>query len=317
METINSYINNMFAALPQTEQIRKVKAGLLESMTDKYNELKQAGKSENEAVGIVISEFGNIDDLLKEMNISPISGTSTDEPTVWLSQQEAENYLTARKKNLLWTAIGVVLIMWGVIAMMLSAEFMAAEAVPVVLLLMFVAVAVTIFIVAGTQFEKYRYVEAGVSINPQTRKEYMDKQQIFQPSYTIALASGVFLCIFAVAAFLLISCMGENEDANGLLGVCVMLFLISVAVFMFIYIVGQKEGYEAILGTGEYRKENRESSKIVGIVASVVWPLTVVAFLIWGLAFNGFHIAWILFPVVGILFGGFAAISDEIWKKKN
>jgi len=32
-------------------------------MEDKYNELKNSGKTENEAIGIVISEFGCVENI--------------------------------------------------------------------------------------------------------------------------------------------------------------------------------------------------------------------------------------------------------------
>ena len=41
METIKNYLENVFAAMPQNEQVLKLKANLVESMEDKYNELKQ------------------------------------------------------------------------------------------------------------------------------------------------------------------------------------------------------------------------------------------------------------------------------------
>ncbi len=69
METIRIYIDNMFMALPKTEQVLKAKTDLLEMMEDKYTALKAEGKSENEAVGHVISEFGNIDELTSELGI--------------------------------------------------------------------------------------------------------------------------------------------------------------------------------------------------------------------------------------------------------
>ena len=69
METIKTYLNNLFAGYPKTNEILRAKEELLSNMEDKYNELKAEGKSENEAVGIVISEFGNIDELAKEWDI--------------------------------------------------------------------------------------------------------------------------------------------------------------------------------------------------------------------------------------------------------
>ena len=63
METIKNYLENMFLHLPVTPEVLRAKAELAQMMEDKYNELKAEGKSENEAVGIVISEFGNLNEL--------------------------------------------------------------------------------------------------------------------------------------------------------------------------------------------------------------------------------------------------------------
>lgn len=69
MNSIISYLDNVFANLPKTSEMEKLKLEMLSNMEDKYYELKEAGKSENEAIGIVISEFGNIDELLSELDI--------------------------------------------------------------------------------------------------------------------------------------------------------------------------------------------------------------------------------------------------------
>ena len=63
METIMSYIDNLFRSYPDTPQVRRAREELLGIMEDKYNELKAGGKSENEAIGIVISEFGSMDEI--------------------------------------------------------------------------------------------------------------------------------------------------------------------------------------------------------------------------------------------------------------
>ena len=57
METIKSYLETMFANMPDTPEVIRAKSELFGMMEDKYNELISEGKSENEAVGTVISEF--------------------------------------------------------------------------------------------------------------------------------------------------------------------------------------------------------------------------------------------------------------------
>lgn len=69
MHTIKQYLDNLFLGLPETPQVLRAKAELLEMMEDKYEELLADGKSEQEAVGIVISEFGSLEELADELGI--------------------------------------------------------------------------------------------------------------------------------------------------------------------------------------------------------------------------------------------------------
>ena len=69
MEAIREYLHNLFISLPETPEVLRAKAALLEMMEDKYDELVSEGKSEKEAVGIVISEFGNLEELAEELGI--------------------------------------------------------------------------------------------------------------------------------------------------------------------------------------------------------------------------------------------------------
>ena len=66
MNTLKSYLESMFAKMPNTPEMRRAKDELWQMMEDKYNELLDEGKNENEAVGTVISEFGNLEELSKE-----------------------------------------------------------------------------------------------------------------------------------------------------------------------------------------------------------------------------------------------------------
>jgi len=69
MEAIRNYLETMFLNLPNTPEVYKAKNELWQMMEDKYTELKNEGKSENEAVGTVIAEFGNLDELAEDLGI--------------------------------------------------------------------------------------------------------------------------------------------------------------------------------------------------------------------------------------------------------
>ena len=69
MEVILSYLENMFLHMPKTPEVLRAKEELASMMEDKYNELLAEGKKENEAVGIVISEFGDLSELAEGLGL--------------------------------------------------------------------------------------------------------------------------------------------------------------------------------------------------------------------------------------------------------
>ena len=76
METIISYIDNLFRNYPNTLQLQKARDELFGIMEDKYHELKAEGKSENEAIGIVISEFGSMEEIAADLGLDPKSSAA-------------------------------------------------------------------------------------------------------------------------------------------------------------------------------------------------------------------------------------------------
>ena len=105
METIKNYLESMFASMPNTPEVRKAKAELLQMMEDKYNELISEGTSENAAVGTVISEFGNLDELAESLSLTKevevARGMESEMPRRFISLDEAKSYLSNRNKKAL------------------------------------------------------------------------------------------------------------------------------------------------------------------------------------------------------------------------
>ncbi len=108
METIKSYLETMFANMPNTPEVIRAKTELLGMMEDKYNELIQEGKSENEAVGTVISEFGNLDELADTLGINSQPHEAADNRRI-LSLDEVKSYIHAYSKRSFLIALGVML----------------------------------------------------------------------------------------------------------------------------------------------------------------------------------------------------------------
>ena len=74
-------------------------------MEDKYNELISEGKSENEAVGTVISEFGNLDELAETLGLNRQSSAPVDNRRT-LTQDEARSFVSAGSRHFLSSSSG-------------------------------------------------------------------------------------------------------------------------------------------------------------------------------------------------------------------
>lgn len=95
MDTILTYFDNMFLALPATEAVQKAREELLSMAQERYLDLKEEGRSENEAVGTVIEEFGNIEELADELGVKTIA---SDPQERYLMKEDAERYFVANEK---------------------------------------------------------------------------------------------------------------------------------------------------------------------------------------------------------------------------
>ena len=112
METIISYIDNLFRNYPDTPQVQKARQELLGIMEDKYQELKAEGRSEHEAIGIVISEFGSMEEIAFELDLDQKPTTEgearkEDREEKYLTLEQAEQYVKAQESFGIKVAIGI------------------------------------------------------------------------------------------------------------------------------------------------------------------------------------------------------------------
>ncbi|AWE41494.1 permease prefix domain 1-containing protein [Actinobaculum sp. 313] len=71
MDTISTFLDAMFAPYPETPRLLEAKRELRAMMEDAYADAMASGKSHNEAVGSVITDFGNLEELAPVLGILP------------------------------------------------------------------------------------------------------------------------------------------------------------------------------------------------------------------------------------------------------
>ena len=217
MEIIRSYVESAFAAYASTPEMWNLKEEILSNMEEKYRELKKQGHSENEAIGTVISEFGNIDELVRELGIySDRTGFPESPALSPLSEEDADRYLAEKKRNGLLIALGVSLCILSPVFAILTEGFHTinidmAVSFSIPILFFLVAVAVFLFIFAGMRLQRTEEIVTHPLDNSALRDRVKAQQGAFQTRFAIGIGVGVVLCILSVIPVIILDGVSTNS----------------------------------------------------------------------------------------------------------
>ena len=136
MDTIETFLDNMFAPYPATPRLIEARSELRAMMEDAYNDAIAQGKTHNEAVGQVITDFGNLHELAPVLGIAqdiqpggapqaaptgaptglsrPVGPTPVGEPASWGGNQDDDPFTTL-VASIYWPAAVVIYLLWSFI----------------------------------------------------------------------------------------------------------------------------------------------------------------------------------------------------------
>lgn len=323
MDTILNYLENMFSSLPQTEEVLRAKRELASMMEDKYNELLAEGKTDNEAVGIVISEFGNLKELAAELGIDGIyqEDVSSQEGR-YVGDAEVRNYMERTKKSSIGIGFGTMLCIFSPILLVILGGLQEngygiTDAMLVGFglgaLLLMIAAAVGIFIYNGMMLEKYEYMKKeNVNISSASIAYLRDYDERTEKSFLIRLITGVTMCIVSVIPLLVVGVINGENDLYCCLALGLLLLMVGIAVFLFITGGMERDAIKALLQEGDYTPEKKENSKKDDKIGGIYWPIVTCIYLAWSFLTNDWELTWIIWPIAGVLYGAIAAICHTV-----
>lgn len=320
METIRNYLESMFLNLPNTPEVYKAKNELWQMMEDKYTELKAEGKSENEAIGIVISEFGNLDELAQDLGISSFVHNPQMTPTGRpLSLEDVRSYLKDYAKHAYRIALGVMLCILSVCGPIFTdAVFGSAsassdlfDAIGVTFMFVLIAIGVGLFIYSGVQINRWNYVKNEQIVTDFATTEYIHHElERYKPTYALLLTVGIVLCIIcAVPAVLLDALFGTSPFWSNMSGAFVMIF-IAIGVFFIIIASIRFGSFKTLLRLndgatvgGNYVPDQQKEYKnpTVRAIMSVYWPTITCIYLCWSFLTFDWSFTWIIWPIAAIV----------------
>lgn len=82
MSKIQIYVGNSFASLPHTKEVTEMKMNVIKSMEKRHEALLRKGENENEAFGVMVSEFDSTDEIRQELRIPEDQDSPTAASTI-------------------------------------------------------------------------------------------------------------------------------------------------------------------------------------------------------------------------------------------
>ena len=275
MNTIRNYLDNMFRNLPNTEAVRKAKSELLQMMEDKYEELIKEGKTDNEAIGIVISEFGNLDELADSLGIGEQVTESADEIKPILSIDRIREYLGMINLRAILIPLGVALCICSV------ASPIVGDILPIDMDVLgvggmfgMIAIAVGLFVLAGIRFKEFAEIrKKEVSLSVEGAEYVRNERSSFKSSYGMMSSIGIGLCILSILNPMVFD---KIPYLNSNFGAAMMFGFIGLGVFLITYAHTKMKGYDRLLelnvGMGEefVPKADRRVNKLPIVICALI-----------------------------------------------
>lgn len=311
METIKNYLETMFANLPNTESVRKAKAELLQMMEDKYYELRADGYTENAAVGEVIANFGNLDELAEILNIQDDIKEATKEqaarPRRFVSFDEVKEYLHDVVHYGIMLSTAIFLCIVCVVPPILGDEYDWPDWACVASMFILVGIAIGLFICRHIMMKKWNFLRGTFCQTDMMTSQYVaDQQKNYTSTHAIRLTIGIVLCALCwlPAAVL--------DDVSGLgdLSAAMLFILVALGVFMIVITNAIMNSYERVLKLNDANTVSGayvESLKPVyindgvALMMDLLWPTFTAIYLIWSFITFDWWKTWIIWPIAGII----------------
>ncbi len=301
MENLNKYINNVFAGLPDSPNKEALRDKVQRESQEKFDNLISQGNNEREALGIIV----------QEMDVEEIYGSLS----VDYGQQEGFNQQPFQQGAPQWQQQGYgewqqspqlnQQTQWQEYQQWPQSQSeQQGEQQPF-----------------QQGFHPYQTVQTPRTAAQQAEiDEMVSGFRHFQPRFAIGIAFGVALCILAIVFVGLVSVAWGNQALTA------AAFFVPIAIGVFLFIIfGMRysnymsyfraKGMYEFLSVEEqekmlklehryrftpsdkaYKKERRRE-----VLSSVLWLLTIIAYLLLGFLANLWHPGWIIFLVAAAI----------------
>ncbi len=365
MDVINAYLETMFSPYPQTPRLLEAKEELRGMMEDAYNEAASSGRSHNEAVGQVITDFGNLNELAPVLGIAaeilppgqpsqpehphqsapshqsegnpwathsvpapvPTEPNRQHYPTVTLQEAMAFSQARYTTRSLLAYAVALFVISPSfLIALAVLGEnpsFGISEDVGsfigLVILLAIVAVGVAVILRRSRELASFSHISEGhfepnPAVTAWADEQRHQHERARQRALQISIALWILAAIPTLASGLLSDSVATWGDQLPGIGVPLTLVIVALGLVIFLPANWASSVYGLLSDPENTARDEMDASedtfpRPLRALLAVLWPVTVIVYLLWSFIGNAWHISWIVWPIAGILTWALYAIG--------
>ena len=317
MDAITTYIEQMFRTLPQNAEVRRARAELLDMCEDRYQEMRAEGVSEHEAVGRVITQFGNLEELADGLGIRAFLGKETVS-AVQLSAAEAERFVRTSRRSSVLIGLGVIVVLIG----LTSREFLASarkvnnpvvgEAAELAVFFTAVAIAVALFVIGGMMMGRFaRLEDRVVELDGVTLLHYQQQREREETTHMALVVAGIVTIILGAAA----TAVGYSDETGrseilNLLRV-IGAPVIGVGVFLLIRAGMRRTALDRLT---QDEDAAADAETLADRWAGPYFILATIVFLAWSFISGDWGTTWLVWPIAGL---GFAFLSAVLSAAKR
>ena len=312
METIRNYLETMFANLPNTMDVLKAKNELYQMMEDKYEELIAEGKHENEAVGIIISEFGNLEELAETLGISGVVNNNVDLDTRVVTDEEAMDYVLDASQHKLFVGVAVMLF---IISPMFPILFSGSEGNALGLVGFFVSIAigVALIILSSVRMGKWSFLD-----NIKCIIEYATANALYTElrnnilSKAVMKTIGIMCIILSVIPVIILDELKVMSFFGADMAPAALFIMVGIGVLLIIASTAKEGAYNKLLSLNDAKKvagnydsvrstQHDYGNEIFNKIMPVYWKTVTCVYLIWSFLTFHWHKSWIIGPIAWVI----------------
>lgn len=175
----------------------------------------------------------------------------------------------------------------------------------VILLLLIVAAAVTVFVTGSMELSRYKHIgEERFQPGPGLTKWAQEEKEDFHATFSRNISIGVVLCILGVVP-LVAAAMAEAGGVMVCLTVDILLWVVAIAVYLFVRVGMVQDCFSQLLQIEDYTPQHK---KLDRNLAAPYWCLVTVIYLIVSFLTRRWDTTWLVWACAGILYVAIVAV---------